>query len=305
MTSTVQDTRTTPANFDWIPEGFSVRFVETNGTRLAAVVGGSGPSVVLLHGWPETSRAWRRVMPELAQRYTVVVPDLRGAGASDRPTEGYGKVDQAEDLRGLLRGLDIAGPSVVMGHDIGAMVALAWALAHPEDVAALVVLDVIFPGLGMEEALNVAESGMWHFGFFMAPHVPEMLFDGHEAEFFETSFRAISNPGTFSDEDLDYYVQAYRGRDRLRGGFEQYRTFLEDGKQTRELLLRKPLTMPVLAVGGGDRMGGSVAEALRPHAPRLTAAVAPTGHFVPEEDPEWLLTNVHEFLDAAARTDQP
>jgi len=282
---------------DWLPDGFRVRNVQANGARLAVATGGSGPTMVLLHGWPQTGRTWRKILPDLAGRYTVVVPDTRGSGASERPESGYRKVDQAQDMREVLAALGLAGPSIVVGHDIGAMTALAWAAKFPDDVAGLAVLDVSFPGLGLEELMDVAHGGMWHFGFFMTPGVPEMLFDGHEKEFFDTSFRALSNPGTFTDEDMDYYVRAYRGRDRLRGGFQHYRDLLQDGRDNRELLEGRPLPMPVLAIGGGDRMGAAVAGALEGHASRLTGVVAPTGHFIQEEDPAWLVSTLHKFLD--------
>ena len=207
----------------WVPASFSRRRVTTNGTTLSVLTGGptgevDGPPIVLLHGWPQTGRAWRHVMAPLAEHRIVVVPDLRGAGDSERPLEGYRKTDQAEDLRGVLAALGIAVPVVVVGHDIGGMVALAWAARHPDDVAALVTLDVLFPGLGLEEAMDVARGGMWH-------------------------------------------------------------------RDNRAMLAERPLTMPVLAVGGGARTGDSGGVALRPHATRLTSLVAPTGHFVAEEDP--------------------
>ncbi len=283
-------------DYSWLPADYSVSAISTNGVRLSAAVGGSGPTIVLLHGWPETGRAWRHVMPDLAVKYTVVVPDLRGAGMSERPEDGYRKTNQADDIRGLLDGLGLSGPTIVVGHDIGAMVALAFAEKYPQDVTALVVLDVILPGLGLEQSMNVAEGGMWHFGLFMTPHVPEMLFDGHELEFISTSFQGMSNPGTFSAEDLAFYARSYTGRDRLRGGFLQYQTLLDDGKDNRALLAEKDLDMPVLAIGGGDRMSASMAAALGAHAPKLVAMAAPTGHFVAEEDPEWFLATVDDFL---------
>jgi len=283
-------------DYGWLPAGFTVHEVDTNGTTISAAAGGSGPTMVLLHGWPQTGRVWRHVMSRLAEHYTVVVPDLRGAGASARPQDGYRKTNQAQDMRGVLRDLGLSGPSIVVGHDIGAMVAFAWAAAHPDEVAALVTIDVIFPGLGLEESMDVANGGMWHFGFFLQPHIPEMLFDGHELEFFTTTFTALSNPGTFTAEDLAFYARAYQGRDRLRGGFSQYHDLLEDGRENRALLQSHPLTMPVLAIGGGDRTGSTVADALRPHAPRLTGLVALTGHFVVEEDPAWFLDALTAFL---------
>ncbi|WP_413756238.1 alpha/beta fold hydrolase [Streptomyces sp. MMBL 11-3] len=280
---------------DWLPDGFEIDRIATNGTHLSVAAGGSGPVLVLLHGWPQTSRAWARVMPALARRHTVVVPDLRGTGDSDRPQGGYAKTGQADDIRGILKALDLTGPVAVAGHDIGSMVAFAWAAAHPEDVSHLILVDSLLPGLGLEEAMNVAEGGMWHFGFFMTPHVPEMLFDGHELEFFTATFTAMSNPGTFSDDDLAAYARAYTGRERLRGGFEHYRTLLEDGRENRALLAGRKLPMPVLAVGTAHS-GTATAQALAPHADEVQGAVAPTGHFVAEEDADWFIETVTRFL---------
>lgn len=279
----------------WLPDGFAIHTIATNGTRLSVAIGGGGPVLVLLHGWPQTSRAWARVMPALVEQYTVVVPDLRGTGASDRPDGGYAKTNQAEDLRGVLAALGLTGPVAVAGHDIGSMVALAWAAAHPEDVSHLVLVDSLLPGLGLEEAMNVAEGGMWHFGFFMTPGIPEMLFDGHELEFFTATFTALSNPGTFSPEDLAAYARAYTGRERLRGGFEHYRTLLDDGRENRALLAERKLPMPVLAIGTAHN-GTAPAQALAPHADDVTPATAPTGHFVAEEDPAWFTKTLTDFL---------
>jgi pimeloyl-ACP methyl ester carboxylesterase len=281
----------------WLPGGFSVQHLTTNGTRLSVAVGGRGPTLVLLHGWPQTGRVWRHVMAPLAEEYTVVVPDLRGAGDSERPADGYTKTNQAEDLRGVLRELGLSGPAVVAGHDIGAMVALAWAAAHPPDVAALVLLDALLPGLGLEEQMNVAAGGMWHFGFFMAPAVPEMLFDGHELEFISTMFPLLSGSDVFTDEDFAFYARAYGGRDRLRGGFAQYRTLLTDGKENRALLAERRLAMPVLSVvAGAHRTEPAAPAPLLDHADDLTEVTAPTGHFIAEEDPQWFLTTLRGFL---------
>ncbi|MFH8533477.1 alpha/beta fold hydrolase [Streptomyces tendae] len=280
---------------DWLPGGFSKQHIDTNSTRLSVAVGGSGPALVLLHGWPQTSRAWARVMPGLARIHTVVVPDLRGTGDSDRPEGGYAKTNQADDIRGILTALNLTGPVAVAGHDIGSMVAFAWAAAHPEDISRLILIDSLLPGLGLEKAMNVAEGGMWHFGFFMTPLLPEMLFEGHELEFFTATFTAMSNPRTFSDHDLVAYAQAYTGRERLRGGFEHYRTLLDDGRENRALLAKRKLPMPVLTIGS-KQSGTSTAQALAPHADNVQGAVAPTGHFVAEEDPDWFTKTVNTFL---------
>ena len=285
-----------PAHHAWPPQGFAVRAVDVDGVRLSAAVGGAGPLIVLLHGWPQTGRAWAKVMPALAEHHTVVVPDLRGTGASERPADGYGKADQADGLRALVTALGLAGPAIVVGHDIGSMIAFAWALHRPDDVAAVVLLDSYLPGVDLEESMNVVTGGSWHFGFFMAPAIPEMLMDGHELEFVRATFGARSTPSTFTDEDLAYYADAYRGRDRLRGGFEHYRTLLDDGRANRTALETRRLTMPVLSIGGRDSVGTQTTDALRPHADNLTGLVAPTGHFVAEEAPEWFLRTLDSFL---------
>jgi pimeloyl-ACP methyl ester carboxylesterase len=278
-----------------LPEGFRTRRIATNGTTLSVTSGGDGPVLVLLHGWPQTSRSWARVMPALAASFTVVAPDLRGTGDSDRPEDGYGKTAQADDVRGVLAALGLAGPVAVAGHDIGAMVALGWAAAHPGDLSHLVLVDALLPGFGLEEAMDVASGGMGHFGFFMTPHLPEMLFDGHEREFVTSTFTAMANPGTFDADDLAAYAAAYTGRDRLRGGFAHYRTLLADGRENRALLADRRLAVPVLAVDGA-RSGTDAAAALAPVADDVRRALAPTGHFVAEEDPEWFVRTVTGFL---------
>lgn len=294
------ETPTSPTagtDHDWLPAGFTHHLVKTNGVRLAVAVGGSGAPLVLLHGWPQTGRVWRHVMPALAEQRTVVVPDLRGTGESERPDGGYRKIDQAEDLRGLLAGLGLNGPAVVVGHDIGAMVATAWAAVHPEDVAALVVLDAVLPGIGLEEMMDVAKGGSYHFGFFMTPGIPELLFSGHELAFMQLTFAMMSGtPDAFTDEDIAFYARAYTGADRLRGGFAHYRTLLQDGQDNRDLLERQPLEMPVLVVGGELSGGTRFASGLAPHASHLVTAVAPGGHFIAEESPEWLLDALHGVL---------
>ncbi|MTD54456.1 alpha/beta fold hydrolase [Amycolatopsis pithecellobii] len=288
---------TDPVSYDWLPEGFQVREIQTNGVTISCAWGGSGAPMVLLHGWPQTGRIWRHVMPELAENYTVVVPDLRGSGASERPADGYQKTNQARDMRGVLAALGLTGPAVVVGHDIGAMVASAWAAKYPEDVAALVLLDCPLLGEGLRGLMDVTSGGMWHFGFFAAPEIPEMLFDGHELEFFRWAFPAMAGkPDAFSDDEVALYARAYTGRDRLRGGFGHYRTLLEDCDEVGKLL-ENPLEMPVLAVGGvhwENRFG----DEMEPYVKRLTKIVAPSGHFVAEEVPGWFLENIARFLAA-------
>lgn len=288
---------TSPAE---LPPGFRRGSSLVGGTRLSYLVGGRGPTVVLLHGWPQTAMAWREVLEPLARRgFTVLAPDLRGTGDSDRATDGYAKDDQAEDVRGLVEQLGLTSGVTVVGHDIGAMVAFSWARRYPEEVSRLVVVDVAIPGLGLERAMDVANGGLWHFGLFMQPDVPEMLVSGHETEFFRWWF-STAMPSTLPTAVVDGYARAYSGRESLRAGFRHYRSLLHDGEVNRDWARRGgTLPMPVLAVGGERSAGSRLAGSLRPVAPHVEGAIVEgVGHFVAEDQPQAFLDVLDRFLDA-------
>lgn len=257
--------------------------------------------MVLLHGFPEAGRGWLPVMQQLAGGHTVVVPDLRGTGESERPESGYRKVDQAEDMRALLRALDLKGPSVVVGHDIGGMVAYAWAAKYPDEVQALVLVELMVPSLGLEALMDPSKGGMFHFGLFMTPEVPELLLANHEQEFMEWWFKSMTlKPDAIPPNDVATYAKLYTGRDRLRGGLAQYRTLLEDAKDNQKLS-QVPLPMPVLAIGGAASTGDKLAKGMEPACETLYSAVAPCGHFVMEEEPAWFLAELGKFLKAISQ----
>jgi pimeloyl-ACP methyl ester carboxylesterase len=289
-----------------LPEGFSRRTVAANGTRLHAVAGGAGPAVLLLHGWPETWRAWRHLMRPLAdQGYTVIAPDLRGLGHSSHADGGYTKDNQAEDMRQLLSRLGVVRPVRLVGHDIGGMVAFSYARLHPDQVEQLALIELAVPGLGLEQAMDPAGGGSFHFGLFMAREVPELLFEGSEPAFFQWWFPRLSAaPGVFTPEEIDAVTASYRGRAALRSGFDHYRTLLEDGRVNRAWAdAGGRLDMPLLAVGGRHNVGRGLAESLRPIAPHVRSAVIDgSGHFVPEERPQALLEELTAFLRATGST---
>jgi pimeloyl-ACP methyl ester carboxylesterase len=296
---------TNPA--DMLPVGFARRSAEVNGTQLVYTIGGQGPPVLLLHGWPQTSWAWRDVLQPLAALgYTVIAPDLRGLGRSAHAEGGYEKDNQAEDMRELLLGLGL-GPQVrVVGHDIGGMVAFSYARLHPTEVERLVLIELAVPGFGLEQAMDVAKGGRWHFGLFMTPEVPELLFEGHERVFFEWWFSHMSRSPTaptsdhspFTPDVIDVITQAYTGREALSSGFEHYRTLLADGKVNRAWAdAGGRLDMPVLAIGGAFAVRSALADGVRPAAPNLEAAVIEgSGHFVAEERPDELMERLSVFL---------
>jgi len=239
---------------------------------------------------------WRRVMPQLARRYTVVAPDLRGLGDSSRPSGGYDKRTAAGDIHALIQRLGV-GRVHLVGHDIGAMVAFSHAVAFPEAVTSLVLMEAGIPGFGLEESMDMARGGRWQFGFHALPNLPEALVAGREHLYLSWWFwnRSV-NPNAILPRDIDEYARCYSAPGALRAGFDYYRTLLSDGIYNRSRDIR--LDMPVLAIGGEEGVGSSLAEALGAVAPDLRGAVIPDcAHYVPEEQPEALLILLADFFE--------
>jgi pimeloyl-ACP methyl ester carboxylesterase len=270
-----------------------------NGVRLHYVTAGEGVPVVLLHGWPQTWYEWRRIIPALAARYSVVAPDLRGLGDSSRPATGYDKRTVAEDVYLLLQKLDL-GRVFLVGHDWGGPVAYALAAAHPERVRRLVLLDTMIPLA--ESAGSVASVPgvlpLWHIAFHGVRDLPEALVTGRERIYLSWFFRELAyDPSAITSEDVEEYVRCYSAPGALRAGFEYYRAADQDAVHNRENAHTK-LKMPVLALGG--RRGGfgplvkisaeSVAEDVRGEA------LDRCGHWIPEERPEILVNQLLRFF---------
>jgi pimeloyl-ACP methyl ester carboxylesterase len=274
------------------------------GLRLHYVTTSQGErTVVLLHGFPQTWWQWRRVIPALVDAgFRVVAPDYRGAGHSWRPPGGYDKRTMAEDVHRLLREhLEIEGAVVLVGHDIGLMVAYAYAQAHPEDVSHLVVVDAPLPGTTVFDRLRT-DPRVWHFAFHGARDVAEVLVAGRERQYLQSFFNArCFDPSAISEADLDVYVSAYAAPGAMRAGFEVYRAFDQDAEDNRAALRRNgKLTMPVLAVGGAISTSGPlVEEMMREVAYDVVGLRVPeTAHWIPEENPQALVSAVLEFVGA-------
>ncbi|WP_193507827.1 alpha/beta fold hydrolase, partial [Streptomyces coeruleorubidus] len=192
----------------------------------------------------------------------------------------------------------------VVGHDIGGMVAFAYARRHPEEVEHLVLVELAVPGFGLEQAMDVASGGLFHFGLFMTEKLPELLIEGRESEFITWWFDWLSAvPGTFPQEEVATVASSYRGYEALRAGFAHYRTLLEDGRVNRAWHEAGGiLPMPVLAVGGEHSTGARLADSLDTVATRLNGAVITGGgHFVPEERPDAFAHELLPFLSAPPR----
>ena len=275
------------------------------GLRLHFVTAGQAArTIVLLHGFPQTWWQWRRVIPALvAGGFRVVAPDYRGAGHSWRPPSGYDKQTMAADIHQLLRRhLRIQGPVILVGHDIGLMIAYAYAQAYRDELSRLVVVDAPLPGTAVFDRLR-SDPRVWHFAFHGARDVAEMLVAGRERQYLQAFFNArCFDPSAISDADLEIYVSAYAAPGAMRAGFELYRAFDRDAEDNRVALRRNgKLTVPVLAMGGATSTSGPlVEEMMREVAERVVGVRVPgTAHWIAEENPQAFVSAVLEFAGTA------
>jgi pimeloyl-ACP methyl ester carboxylesterase len=271
------------------------------GLRIHYVTAGDGPrTMVLLHGFPQTWWQWRHVIPALVDGgFRVIAPDYRGAGHSWRPPGGYDKRTMAGDIQRLLREhLAVEGPIVLVGHDIGLMVAYAYSQAYRDEVSHLVIADAPLPGTAVFDRLR-SDPRVWHFAFHGARDVPEMLVAGRERQYLQAFFNArCFDPSAIGDEDLDVYTSAYSAAGAMRAGFEVYRAFDQDAEDNRAALASGGrLTVPVLAMGGEISTSGPVVEEMMREVAEDVAGVRVprTAHWVAEENPEAFARAVLEF----------
>ena len=286
-----------------VPEGFGERRVRVGEVMINHVRGGQGPPLVLLHGYPQSWYMWRALLPELARHFDVVVPDLRGFGDSDAPAAGYDKKTLAADLHGLLAELGVAGDLRLVGHDVGTMVAYAYAAAHPDRVSRLVLSEAPIPDESVYTfpALTPAGPGVWNFGFFsLVNGLPEQLVSGRETLWVDRFTDSMMvRKGSISPDDVEEYARHLRDKAHLRASFAYFRAFgqdIEDNAAYRAT----PLPMPVLAVGGRASLGDQVADQVRRYATTVRGEVVEDcGHWLYEERPDELLALLLDFLRPA------
>jgi pimeloyl-ACP methyl ester carboxylesterase len=268
---------------------------KANDVLLHYVISGKGDPVVLLHGWPQTWYQWRKIIPALAERYTVIAPDMRGLGDSARPATGYDKRTIAEDIYQLVRQLGFERIFLV-GHDWGGPVAYAYACAHPNDVRKLVILDVPIPGAGLEHALAFRPRMAWHIPFHYVRDLPEALVSGRERTYLTWFYRTAYNPTAIGEEDIDEYVRCYSAPGALRAGFEYYRAIFTDAEHNTENA-RTRLKMPVLALGGERGFGELTIKSMQRLAENVRGGVIECcAHWIPEERPEYLSEQLLAFF---------
>jgi pimeloyl-ACP methyl ester carboxylesterase len=261
--------------------------------------GHGGQPVVLLHGWPQTSFAWRRVIPLLSDRYDVVTPDLPGFGYSSKPEGGFDKKTISRRLREFVHALGLARIALV-GHDLGGQVAYAYAAQWPEEVSHLVFIESSLPCFGQEAAMDVAKGGSWHFGFNMAGDISEALVRGREFLFVDHFIRretvGIFDANAVSTADIEHYAHALSRPGALRCSFSYYRTLPTDRDDNR-IWGETPLPMPVLAVGATGGYGAASAQTVRRVARNVRGVlIERSGHYIPEERPDALAGAITDFI---------
>lgn len=281
-----------------LPENLTHGYAELDDVLMHYVEAGSGPPLLLLHGWPQTWYEWRHVIPRLSTRFRVIAPDLRGLGDTSRPARGYDKKTVAADLWQLMRGHFGLESFRLVGHDWGGPTAFALAAAHREAVSRLAILDVVIPGDGGD---GFSQGGRrWHHAFHMTPDLPEALTHGRERVYLAWFYRTFAfHPNAVGELDLTEYLRTYTQPGAMRAGFEYYRALPQDSADNRDAIARGKLTMPVLAMGGSKAKGrgSEVAESLRRVATHVQEEVVPDcGHFIPEEQPDYLAEHLLQFL---------
>lgn len=279
-------------------EGFFHRFAEAGGVKIHYVTGGQGPAIVLLHGYPFTWFEWRKVMPALAAGYTVIAPDLRGCGDSEKPEEGYAETNVAEDVRQIVRQLGFAEINLV-GRDIGMPIAYAYAAAHPDEVRRLALCEALIPGFGLEDLMNPATGGYWHFGFHMQVDIAEMLTKGKEAEYLGPMWQLMSPVKGIEKAAVAEYLRCYSAPGGMRGGFQHYKAMLESGKTNRANFHGK-LKMPVLTLNGDKGIPQEqTLNCVKQVAENLTAELVPSsGHAFGEDNPDWVAERLIRFFES-------
>ena len=272
------------------------RTLALHGQRVAYLQAGSGPVVLLIHGITSNSSNWRRVIPALARRFTVIAPDLRGLGFSAKPEDGYDKVTVADDVRGIVQALGFERIRLV-GADIGAMVAYAYASRHPEEVERFVFAESLIPGFGLEERMNPATGGYWHFGFHAQVEVATMLTAGREAAYLLPWYGMMSADAASADIAKRQFLPFYQAPGGMRAGFRHYEALIEDGRANRAQFTG-PLPMPTLVLSGERGIPqAQTLDCARQVASDVVHDLVPeAGHTFASDNPAWTAERLLRFF---------
>jgi pimeloyl-ACP methyl ester carboxylesterase len=275
--------------------GIQNRFAEVNGLRLHYLVAGKGNPVILLHGYAETSHMWRPLMVEMAKTHTVIAPDLRGFGKSAKPMTGYDKKTMARDIHSLATSLRFSRATVV-GHDIGLMVAYAYAAQYPSEVDRIVLMDAFLPGVGDWKTVWLLRD-LWHFHFY--GETPLKLVAGRERIYFEHFWNdfAADPKHSVPEADRQFYAKQYAQAGAMRAGFEVFRNFEQDAKDFSQFAQTK-LAMPMLVLTGEKASGEFLIEQARLVNSNVEGVVIKgSGHWLMEEAPRQVIPKLVAFIN--------
>lgn len=304
LAATISPKSRKPPTPPHLPPGFTgtfkSRYINANGVRQHAVIGGDGPPLVLVHGWPQNWYQYRLLMPALARDFQVIAPDQRGMGLSDKPREGYDPATLANDLVALL---DTLGQQrfAVVGFDTGMEIGYALAADHPDRIDRLVVGEAVIPGVSLSPPILAVPDPLvgkvFHLLFNRLADLNEELVRGREDKFFGFIYDAEGGPKKLPEYAVRYYVDGFASsRDALRGQFELYRAAGVSAAQNQERAKRK-VTLPVLAIGGELSLNEVPADTMNVVATDVQKLVIPnTGHWLAEEAPEETLAALTRFL---------
>jgi pimeloyl-ACP methyl ester carboxylesterase len=284
-----------------LPDGFTdmftSRYVDAGDVRLHAVIGGEGPPLLMVHGWPQTWYQYRLLMPTLARDYQVIAAEQRGIGLSDKPEDGYDTGTLANDLVALMEALGHQRFAYV-GCDTGMLIGYALAADHPDRVIRAVLGEAPLPGVSPPAPLilpSLPNERLWHIAFNALPEVNEQLVAGREDIFFGAEYDASAGMHKLPNEVVAYYVDRLRTPEALHGTFQLYRALTATAAQNEQRKSRR-LPMPVLAIGGAESLGEMIADSMRLTADDVEGLVVPAAHWLAEQAPEEMLAAIGSFL---------
>ncbi len=273
--------------------GFHHEVIAASDVKLHVVRGGKGDPLVLLAGWPQSWYAWRKVMPQLATRYEVAAIDLPGMGDSERPADGYDVATMARRVHEAVEALGFAGVRLVT-HDIGTWLAFSYAHEYAASLRKVVFMDAVIPGLFAAPP----DPKLWHFGFNQQRGLAEALTAGRERIFLEWFFRNRTLvTDAISAADLDEYERVYSAPGAMQAGFEYYRAMPVSMQQNQAYAARGKLKVPAAVFGSDTPIGPVMTAAMKQFCDDIVTEIVPrSGHYIPEEQPQWLSEKLSAFL---------
>jgi pimeloyl-ACP methyl ester carboxylesterase len=276
------------------PADFKHQSANVNGIKIHYVIGGKGEPLVLIHGFGQNWYMWNRLLPELSKHFTVIAPDLRGVGESDKPASGYDKKTMAGDIHELVKQLGYNSIHLA-GHDIGLMVAYAYAAQYSSEVKKVALLDALLPGV--EPVWSNLYNRLWWFGFFARPVSGEIV--SGKADLFLKDFWPVvgHNNNAFTKEETDEFIRAYSVPGATTGSFHWFGAFPQDAEDNH-VLMKQKLTMPLLAMGGEFQSASFLADHCRLVATNVKEVkIAGAGHWLVQEATDQVLKGLEDFFE--------